>query len=225
MKTFEYENTVIEVPESWADIQLGHYEKFYKMRTSNADEGIELVAFICKTSAATLREWPAEIFNLIYDTLGFIFKDEELPVSAVLEKDGRTWMVNVEDKLSLGEWIDAEEAQKGIKPLTGTLAVVCRPVGEKYDMHLTEERENFFAALTVEEVKPLLGFFLHCNNVLEERTHVYGNLAQIVQTLPKGIKSLRKLGAGTILLRVWPIIKYIYLVRLLKRQLRKYLPT
>lgn len=223
MKTIEYKDTVLQVPEKWHDITLGHYEGFYRMPTTNAEETIHIVAAICKTDATTLRELPAEIFMIIFDTVQFIFKNDPLPASAFIEKDGIKWIVPIEDTLTLGEWVDVEQAQKGDLPLSGTLAVICRPAGEKYDAVNNEAREKFFAGLSVEEVRPLLGFFLQCKTVSKQHFAVYGSLAQVLETLPSNIGDLLKRTDGIKLLRIWQIIRYIYLRRLLKRRLQRYL--
>lgn len=222
MKTLDCDGVILQVPEGWADIKLGTYETLRKMPQGNEGERIALIAAICGTTAEFLREAPVDVFNIVYDCIRFIFSNEPLPVNNFIEIDGVKWIVKVEDKLSLGEWIDAEEAQKGDMPLVGTLAVVCRPVGEKYKPEISAEREAFFAELSAEDVRPLLGFFLHCKHVLELRISVYGKLAQIRETLPTNIRHLARHGGGIRLLRIWPIIKFIYLTVLLKWRLRKF---
>lgn len=223
MKTIEYNEAVIQVPESWADITIGHYEGFYKMEADNEEGAIALIAAVCKTTPEVLRALPAEIFTAhIQNTINFVFTDNELPESAVIDISGGKWMVHTEDKITLGEWVDVEQAQKGNNPLSGTLAVICRPVNEPYDATRTEEREALFRELPVDTVRPLLGFFLRCKTASEQLTQGYGSIAQAVAALPQNIKSLVMPGGGIRLFRIWPIIKYIYLIKLLKCRLRQF---
>ncbi|SHJ66031.1 hypothetical protein [Bacteroides stercorirosoris] len=226
MVAIEYNKVKISVPESWDDITLGFYETFYTVKPETARERVALVAHICKTDANLLLGWPAEIFNRIVGYIGFLFEDNPAPPSPVVEVEGVKYVVPIEDELSLGAWVDADDAQKKEENvLSNILAIVCRPVGEEYNYKNNEARAAMFAALPVSKVLGVLAFFLHYKTVLDQRTAAYTKLAALVGQLPQNIKPLLSRGGGIKLSLIWPTLKYYVLIILLRYQLRKFLPS
>ena len=224
MVQIEYNTVKIEVPESWDDITLGFYETFYTEKPETARERVALVAKICRVNADLLLSWPAEVFNRIVDYVDFLFKDAPASPNPVVEVGGVNYIVPVEDELSLGAWVDADEVQRtGENVLSNTLAIVCRPAGETYNYKNNEARRAMFAALPVSKVLGVLSFFLHCKTVSDRRTAAFTNLARMYGRLPRSIKPFLNRGGGIRLSRIWLIIKYWALMLLLRYQLRKYL--
>lgn len=224
MKEFEYNKVKIHVPQSWDDITLGHYETFYTEKPETARERVTYVAKVCKVDAELLLSWPADVFNRIVDYIDFLFKDNPEPPAPDVEIGDARYTVPIEDELSLGAWVDADEVQKkGENVLSNILAIVCRPPGEAYDCNKNEARAAMFAAQPVSKVLNVLAFFLHCKTVYDRRTAAYLNLARILGQLPKNIKPFQSLGGGTKLSLIWPKIKYHFLIVLLYARLRKYL--
>jgi hypothetical protein len=224
MTTIEYLDEVIQVPTKWEEIKLKHYENFYQDKPENTRERVALVAKICNIEPAKLLDLPADIFNIVVEHSFFIFEEFVAPPSPKVKINGVTYVIPIEEKLSLGAYIDADETQKsGENVISGILAIVCRPVGEDYDDELTEERTAMFGELPMSQVWPLLAFFLHCKNALETRTIAFTNLTQAVESLPLNILHSLKLGDGIKLSRMWQIIKYFFLIRSLRYRLRRLL--
>lgn len=222
MVTIVYEGKTFTVPENWNEVTLGDYETFYKLKPETARERVELVAKIVKVDSALLLSWPAEVFNRIVDTISFIFEDTPLEANPAVVVDGVTYLVSVEDDISLGAWVDAEEVQKtGEAVLSNVLAIVCRPPGEAYNYRLSEQRQKMFAALPMSQITGVLGFFLQCRNELDKLIEAYTKARQIASLLPPSIKHFQKPGAGTKLSRIWLTVKYWFLTRLLNYRLRK----
>ena len=224
MIRIEYEGARVEVPESWNDIPLGFYETFYAEEPATARDRVGLVAKICKIEPERLLGWPAEVFDRIVSRLDFLFEDNPAPPSPVVEIEGVRYVVPIEDELSLGAWVDADEVQKnGEHVLSGLLAIVCRPVGESYDCRNNESRRALFASLPVGRVLPVLAFFLHCKNVSDRRIEAYTNLARTCDLLPRSISPFPSRGVGTRLLRIRPALRYWILIVLLRYRLRRFL--
>lgn len=222
MVTIEYNDEKIQVPESWHEVKLRAYEKHYTERPESVKDKVLLIARICEIDEATLMAWPADVFNIIAEKTAFIFKEHRVDPSPSIKIDGVTYVIPIEEKLSLGAYIDADEAIKeGEQVLTQILAITCRPAGEAYDPDKTEERAAMFGALSMAEVQPLLSFFLRFNNVLDTRTKAFTNLVQAVESLPPNIVNSLRLGGGTKLSQTWRIIKYGALIMLLRYRLRK----
>lgn len=224
MIRLEYDSVKIEVPESWDDITLGFYETFYTERPETARERVALVAKICKVDTDFLLSWPTEVFNKIVGYVDFIFGDNPAAPSPEIEIDGVRYVVPIEDELSLGAWVDADEVQKaGENVLSNILAIVCRPAGEAYDYKNNGARRAMFAGLPVSKVLPVLAFFLHFKTTLNQRTAAYTRLVQACDLLPRSIAPFLSRGGGIRLSRIWPTIKYWVLMQSLRYQLRRFL--
>lgn len=226
MVTIEYDNEKINVPTSWDDVKLGLYETFYKMRPTTARERVTYVATVCQVDPQILLSWPAEVFNKLVSFISFLFEDNPAEPCPFVEVDGVKYVVPVDDKLTLGAWVDVEEAQKGEAAiLSNVLAIVCRPTGEAYNYENNEARAAMFAELPVSKVLGVLAFFLQCKTVLEAHTAAYTKLQEVADLLPLNISVLLSRGAGIKLSQIWQIPKYYASIVLLRYQLRKSLPS
>ena len=223
MKTIEYGEHKIKVPESWEDIPLGDYEQVYNLKPDTNRERVALIAKICKIDADTLLSWPAEIFNLIVGCVGFLYEDNPVTPSQICEIDGIKYIVPVEDELSLGAWVDVDEVQKaGVNVLSNVLAIVCRPAGETYDYKNNEQRRAMYATQPTSNVLGVMAFFLRCKVQSAQLTATLGTLQRMADLLPPNIKLLRSLGDGIRLSRMWRIMKFYCLIKLLRYRLRKF---
>lgn len=225
MTRLEYSEHVLNVPTTWDDVTVGHYESFYRDRPDTARERVALIAKICKVEPELLLSWPTDIFNILVEKTAFLFKDAPAEPNPSVVVDGVTYVVAVEDKLSLGEFLDAGDVQKNEpKMYSNLLAILCRPPGEEYNPDNIEARAAMFAALPVSRVQGVLAFFLQCKQVLELHTTAFTNLARTVDLLPHNISGLRKHGATIKLSQIWRVMIYLNLIRSLKYQLRRLLP-
>lgn len=218
MTTIEYKGTKIEVPTTWRDITLGFYDTFFYEAPETKREKIALIAKVCRVDIDLLMSWPAEIFNIIIGQMEFLFGDLGSEPRPYIEIRGKKYVVNFEEKLTLGEWIDVDEAIKSKENvLSSVLAVICRPLGEeyKYTPELELERRTLFQNLTVEEVRPVLAFFLTYESALKRLFRVSLEIEKAREYLRKSTGNLRAIGVGTKLLRIWRVMMYYVLRRLL----------
>lgn len=223
MMKLEYDGTTVKVPENWAEVTLGTYEKIYKLKPDTASDAVEIVAALCEIEPALLFSWPAEVFNAIVSRVMFIYGDSEAQPSPELTTGGVTYRVPVEDQITLGAWIDTDEAQKvGVAELSNVLAINCRPVGEAYDYKNNEARQKMFAALSMAEVLPVMGFFLQCKRASDRLTRTYGALLELADLLPRNTAVLRSLGAGIKLFQIWRVMKFCILNALLRYRLQRF---
>lgn len=222
MVEIEYKEQKISVPESWDDITLAEWDQIYRIKPSTNRERVEYIAKICKIDPAELLACPAELFNVLVSRTRFIFGANPYTPSPEITIEGVRYVIAVEDDLTLGEWIDADEVQKaGDNVLANVLAIVCRPAGEAYDYRNNDKRRDMFAALPTSKVLPLLGFFLQCRQQSAKLTKTFSQLAALADLLPPSTQTLRSLGVGTKLLRIWPITKYLILNALLRWRLQR----
>lgn len=222
MVEIEYKDVKIYVPQGWDDITLADWDKLHKLKPQNHRERVAYVAQICKLDAADLLSWPTDIFNLLVAHTRFVFENNPYTPTPEITIEGVRYIIAIEDDLTLGEWIDADEVQRaGEDVLANVLAIVCRPAGEDYDYKNNEKRRDMFAALPVSAVLPLLGFFLQCKQQLDKHTRTFSQLVALVDLLPPSTAILQRLTVGTKLWRIWPIIKYLISTKLLQWRLRK----
>lgn len=223
MKKYEYNDVTVQVPQGWHEIAVSTYDKMWTIKPKTARERASVVAIACNIELQVLLDWPTEVFNMILHDVAFLFKDNPVPPSPLVKIGEAQYTVAIEEKLTFGEYIDVDHVQKNSDAiLSNVLAIVCRPAGEKYNPDNNELRATMFGALPVSQVQGVLAFFLQCYQVSTERTRLYANLRATVDLLPPNIATLLRHGGSIKLLRIWPIIKYGFLMKLLRARLRKF---
>jgi len=199
MTKLEIENKTYHVPDSWEDLTLGQYEHFVGLPGETRTERVERVAYLAGMDPQDLLRWPVDVYNMVAGLISFIF--EEAPKATPhpgITIEGVKFAVNIADRLTLGEWVDAEEAQKDpAEVISGVLAVVCRPVDEKYDPTRTESRAALFKAQPVLALMPVIAFFLTFNDLLAKNTQRRSDLAELADLLQNAGRTTASPGAGT----------------------------
>ncbi len=223
MLKIEFNDQKINVPDSWADIRLGDYEKWFMHLPTNKAEYVSLVADICKIDAEQLLNSPTHLFDVILKTLDFIFNTDIEP-SAKVQIGKQDYFICLSDKLTLGEWIDIEEVLNGNNEskISETLAIICRPAGESYNTDTSAGRKELFRNLTCDKAMPLLAFFLHKKKESETILNHYSQVMAQADRFLKDTKTFVTNGDGIKLLPIWQRIRYIYLTKSLEKQLSKY---
>lgn len=223
MMKIEFDGVKINVPNSWNDITLEEYEKLYLLKPETKLEYIQYVADVCKIDAKLLINSPTQLFDIVSNAIQFIFDNDFEPVNNVVV-DETEYFISFSDKLTLGEWVDIDsiiESDSETK-LSEMLAVLCRPIGEKYNPDLTEERKKLFQSLPCDKILPLVSFFLLKKRKSEEiLSHCLTVMDQANRFL-KDTKSFAQSGVGIKLFPTWQMIRYYFLMRSLKKQLLKF---
>lgn len=222
MDVIEYKDLKINIPTGWHEVTLGDWDQLHTLPTATPRDRVAFVLRACKQDPDEWLKAPIEVFNAIVGAAKFLFEDPQTEPSPEITIDGQRFVIPIEDSLELGAWIDADEAQKE-NELVGVLATVCRPAGQAYDPKASDERRPLFAALPMTEAFKLLGFFLLCAEKSQRLTTMYSTLNRLAAKLPPSTSVFRNIGAGTKLLRIWPIMKYYVLKALLDYRLRRHL--
>ena len=223
MIKIEFNDTKLEIPNSWQDLKLGDYEKWFMQKTQTKTDYVHFVADVCKIDAAFLLDSPAQLFEIIVQHIQFIF-DTDLPPSNRANIEGEDYYVSLSDKLTLAEWVDVESVlnSESNTKISEILAVLCRPAGETYDSDKLEQRAEQFRNLTCEKALPLINFFLYKKKKSDAISNHYSTVLTQADQLLKDIKTFVQNGAGTKRLPIWQKIKYIYLMKSLEKQLSKF---
>ncbi|GAB6007508.1 hypothetical protein [Dysgonomonas reticulitermitis] len=223
MIKLEFENTSIVIPEGWHEVKLADYERWNAQKPETKQEYVRFVADVCNVEANVLLEAPAQVFDIITEAIRFVFDPEPEPCNKV-SIGGKDYFVSFSDKLTLGEWVDIESiiGSESISKLSEMLAVLCRPAGEKYNSDLAEERQTMFRNLTCDKVLPLIGFFLLKKRRSDEILNHYSTVVDQANRFLRDTETFVINGGGIKLLPIWQRIRYICLVRSLKKQLSKF---
>lgn len=223
MMKIEFDSLKLEIPTSWKEIKLSDYERWYMFNPESKLEMIRFVASVCKIDAKTLTGSPVQVFNIIADTIGFVFENN-LPESNKVNIEGEDYFIAVSDKLTLAEWVDIEsvlESDSETK-LSDLLAIVCRPAGEPYNPDRIEDRSKVFKNISCDKILPLIGFFLlkkkKSEKILSHCLEVTDQSSQFLHHIKSSVLN----GGGTKRLPIWQRIRYCYLMKSLEKQLLKF---
>ena len=224
MVTLVFDDQQILVPQSWEDIKLGDYEKWFTAEPRNRIEQVQLVADICGIDSEILLDNPTQLFDTVYDIIGFAFNDYECPPSHTLHLDNDVLVIADTEDLTLAEWVDIEsvfESQSSNR-LSDILSILCRPIGEEYNSKVCDGRKEMFQTLTMDKAMPLLAFFLQQRERFQTVSNLYSAVEHQQNQCLCLIRDFVESGAGTKLLPIWQKIKFYFLMKFLKKQLSKF---
>ncbi len=223
MLKVRFNKTEINVPDSWKDIALGDYEKWFTHTPTNKMEYVHMIADICKIDAQDLLQSPTQLFDVITEALKFVF-DTDFEPATHTRIEGQDYFISVSDKLILGEWIDMEEVlnSESETKISELLAIVCRPAGETYNSSTATERKDLFRKLSCDKALPLIAFFLRKKTESEAILNHYSQVVDQANQFLKDTKTFVINGGGIKLLPIWQRIRYIYLTKSLEKQLSKF---
>ncbi|WP_163319859.1 hypothetical protein [Dysgonomonas sp. 520] len=198
MIKIKIEDIEYNIPNSYSDVKLADYEKWFGTEIENKEDEVVFVSKVSGIDVNTLQNLPLSFYNDLVGIISFSLKDSIKEAKNSIEIDGITYTINNEEELTLAEWIDVEESLKSDEDkLSKILAVVCRPVGETYDTNRLADRIELFKGLTMDKLFPLFNFFL----LLKERYNQIMNHYSMVQELQNQLHQLteisQKNGVGT----------------------------
>jgi hypothetical protein len=182
----------IIVPESWQDVSLQQYLKFYKaMKPYEGSEDygtkiIEIAAYyLCNIDAETLVRLPIDTFNEISKSLMELIlsgKKQELVKSFEIGGIKYGFVTNL-DQMTYGEYVDLVTYSKDVYENAALMcSILYRPILEedKAQYRIQEYKgtnENqidlFYQKLTMDIIFGALGFFLRLQSDLLNSTLTY----------------------------------------------------
>jgi len=65
----------IKIPQSWTEVILRNYEKWFDFEPNNRLEQVKYIAGICNIEEDMLLESPTQIFDIIVENINFLFDD------------------------------------------------------------------------------------------------------------------------------------------------------
>jgi hypothetical protein len=182
----------ITIPESWQDVTIQQYLKFYNaMKPYDGAEEyttkiVEVAAYyLCNIDANTLNKLPIDTFNEIAKSIMDLIlsgKKQELVKSFVLG-DVKYGFINNLDQMTYGEYVDLVTYSKDSYENAALLcSILYRPILEEnkgtykiedYKGTNQNQIELFYQKLTMDIVFGALAFFLNLQTDLSNSTLTY----------------------------------------------------
>lgn len=223
MITLSFDDKQISIPQSWSDIRLGEYERWFRTEPKDRLEQIHLVAKVCGIDADLLLNNPTQVFDTIVDIVRFVFDEYKGDALNRIEVDGIVYTISFTEQLTLAEWVDIESVFESDSEsrLSDILSILCRPIGEGYDSKIAESRKELFSRLPMDKALPLLAFFLQQREKSQTVSNLYSEVKQMVDQYLLLTRNFVENGDGIKSLPIWQRIKFYFLMKSLKKQLSK----
>ena len=212
-------------PSSWNDITLGVYseiERYYDGKDENFDIRKVLHILTNKTEDE-INALPAEFLEKILSNLTFLSTQPEVgePTNKI-KIDGEEYVINIMEKLKLGEYVAVDNVIKADKSdYASILAILCRKQGEIYDSkfeaEIFDKRKEMFEKQPVTSILPIIGFFLNLYIISERHSQLYSLVEEGINLTQQNIDNLEKIGVFKRLSLNWQMKKLRKSLKSIKR--------
>lgn len=195
----------ITVPTCWEEVPLKMYqdiERFYESKEDNFDAR-DVLHIFCGRSIDEINGLPMDFIESIMGHLMFLqTKPEERKSTNKIEIDGELYVINVMEKLKVGEYVAVDTVMKSDKHnYAAILAILCRKQGEAYDSRYEAEvlndRISMFERQPITNILPLVGFFLELYMILATPTLLSSRIREVIDLTRKDIETSVKNGGAS----------------------------
>lgn len=192
----------IKVPTCWDEVTLKMYqdiERYYEDKDKKFDARDVMHIFTGK-SKDEINQLPIEFLDIIGTHLLFLqTKMEEQPPTNKIEINGEIYQINIQNKLKVGEYIQADAVLKEDKHnYAALLAILCRKIDEIYDSkfenEVLEDRIKLFEQQPVTKIMPLIGFFLRCYLISAMPSQLSSIIQEEISRIQEHIETSHKNG-------------------------------
>ena len=212
-------------PTKWDDVTLKIYQeidKYYKDKDKKFDVR-DVLHILTNKSDDEINELPAEFLDTILTHLIFLTTTPEVgEPSNKIKIDGEVYMVNVMEKLKLGEYVAVDNVIKAdASDYASILAILCRKEGEvddsKFEAEVFEKRKEMFENQPVTKILPLISFFLDLYMVSKIPSQLFSAVEEGINLIQQSIKNSENLGAFKKLSLNWQMKKLRKSLKSIKR--------
>lgn len=190
------------IPSSWDELslkQLQDVERFYEDKEKKFDIR-EVIELFTNHTREEVDQLPVEFMDKILEKLLWLQEKPEWgePTNKV-KLNGETYIVNIQEKLKVGEFIAVDTVMKSDKHnYAAILAILCRKEGEvydsKYENEMLEERIKMWEGTSVMKVMPLVSFFFNCYIASQVHTQLSSEVQEEIKFIRESIENSRKNG-------------------------------
>jgi len=205
-----------DVPSKWDDVTLKIYqdiERYYADKEEKQFDVRDVLHILTNRSIDEINELPSDFLDTILTHLLFLVTTPDVgEPSNKIKIDGEEYIINVMEKLKLGEYVAVDNVIKADKSdYASILAILCRKQGEVYDSKFEaetfEKRKEMFEKQPVTKILPLIGFFLNLYIISEKHSQLYSLVEEGINLTQQNIESLENLGVSKRLSMTWQIRK------------------
>ena len=171
----------VYIPDTLSEITLGQYQKYLKIQSENEDENflaIKMIEIFCGLRGDTIMAMKAKSIKDITTILSNMFTEKPQLVKE-FKMNGRTYgfIPKLED-MSFGEYIDLDTYIGDMENLHRAMAVLYRPIKQKYDeKYLIEdyqgEESDIMKSMPMDAVLSSILFFYHLGMDLSQAMMSY----------------------------------------------------
>ena len=189
-------------PKSWDELTLKQFqdiERYYDGKDDNFDVR-DVLNILTDHSIDEINNLPLDFVDKLLGELTWL---KEAPKfgnpNNKIDLNGDKYIVNVQEKLKVGEYVAVDAVIKGDKHnYSGILAVICRKEGEIYDSKFENEvlsdRMKMWENAPVVKVMPLISFFLSCWLLSQKNIQLYSMLEEAINLTRQDIENSHKNG-------------------------------
>lgn len=190
------------VPTSWNEVTLQQYEEIERLYADDDREKDirDIVHILCCKEIDEVNALPIDFLEKIMELLSFVeTKPIEKEPTNKVKIGGEMYVVNVENKLKVGEYVAADTAIKADKHnYAAILAILCRKENETYDSkfenEVLEERIKMWELMPITDVLPIINFFLRLYVVSQSTTLLCSQIREAIDHTRKNIETLHQNG-------------------------------
>lgn len=215
----------IVVPKDWNDITLKKYEEIerYYSDKDKKFNVIDVLDILIDKDRDWINGLPIDFLDIILNHLVFLVTTPEVgePTNKI-KIDGEEYIVNIMEKLKLGEYVAVDNVLKSDPHnYASILAIICRKEGEVYDSRFEaeefEKRKEMFEKQPITSILPIINFFLSLYIMLETPSLLYSRVEEGIGLTQQNIDSLEKIGVFKRLSLNWQMRKLRKSLKSIKR--------
>ena len=195
------------VPTSWKQMNLRQYQDIQRLYSNKDEEGKpkvdirDVLAIAANKSRDEVNELPLVFLEALLEKLSFL---QEQPTFGkprnYVTIGGKTYSINTFERMKTGEYISLDNILKNDKyDFSSVLAVLCRRDGERYDSKFEaekfDERRKMYEGMSVEELFPLVGFFLRLFTLRNQHSLLYSLAEEELNRIQTSIDNSQGIGA------------------------------
>lgn len=205
------ENNVIDygsitVPTKWEDVTLGMYSEIERYYSENDEKTFDIrnvLHIMIGKDIDFINSLPVEFLDDIMEKMSFLQTKvtEEEPTNT-LTINGEKYVVNIQNKLKVGEYVAVDSIIKDDKHnYAAMLAILCRKEGELYDSkfenEILEDRVKMWEQQPITDVLRVISFFLQCYMISATPILLSSKIKEAIDHTRKDIETSHKNGETT----------------------------
>lgn len=198
------------LPKSWDEITLKQFQeidKYYKDKDKEADIR-DIIHILANKSMDEVNQLPVEFLEIMLSNLAFMNEQPTTEITNKIELDGKTYQVNIMNKLKTGEYVAVDNVVKAdAANFAAILAIICRKEDEIFDSHyeneVLEDRIKMFENAPITKVLPVMSFFINCYILSETPSQLYSMVEEEINLTRQSIQDSVKNGEHTKLYSKW----------------------